>query len=69
MNTPNIPGFTADASLRRTSERSGPAVRSTDTPGGGSVIPQLRKADPDLWCECDVNDGISLGGCRCWKRI
>ncbi len=58
MNALNIPGFTAEATLRHPSEHY-LAVGATDTPNRGSIIPQrikLRSWD----CDCDAATDICV---------
>ncbi len=65
MNTMNIPGYTAEASLGPTlGIYRGNAVFSGVTSGGnGGVIPQLRfQSDPDVgaYLRCRANGGGDL---------
>ncbi|MDQ3185101.1 MAG: hypothetical protein M3Q16_01275 [Pseudomonadota bacterium] len=59
MNTMNIPGFTADAALGRTSEHYHLALGAADVPSRGSVIPQRIKLR-EWTCECDAATDICV---------
>jgi hypothetical protein len=61
MNVMNMPGFTAEASLRHPNEhyRLAVAVGATDTPSRGLVIPQRIKLR-DWTCECDAATDICV---------
>jgi hypothetical protein len=59
MNILNIPGFTAEASLRDPNEDYRLTVRATDTPSRGLVIPQRIKLR-DWTCECDAATDICV---------
>lgn len=59
MNTMNMPGFTADASLHHPSKHYCLAMGAPDAPGRGSIVPQRIKLR-EWTCECDAATDICV---------
>lgn len=59
MNSINLPGFTAEASLRHSNKPYRLAAGAADMPSSGSIIPQRIKLR-DWTCECDAGTDICV---------